>query len=82
MALYIRDQKVDALAEELQSVTGASTKTEAVKRALENELRRKKAEIPLVDRVRKIQEEVAKIGPTDPNFNFKKFREELWGDED
>ncbi len=38
MSLYIRDDDVDALAKKVQQVTKAPTKTEAVRRALENEL--------------------------------------------
>lgn len=82
MPLYIRDDEVDALAEELKIVTGAASKTEAVKTALRDAVRRKRDEIPLIDRVKAIQEQVAAIGPRDPSFNFRKFREELWGDED
>ncbi len=83
MALYIKDREVDALASELQAATGASTKTEAVKIALQNELKRARADEPLIDRVRRVQEFArAKLGPPNPDFDFRKFREELWGDED
>lgn len=82
MALYIKDEEVDALAAELKAATGAATKTEAVRTALKNELKRAREKEPLMDRVRKIQEQVRAIGPRDPNFDFRKFREEIWGEND
>ena len=80
MPLYIRDDGVDALAAELQRVSGAATKTEAVRKALENELRRKRDEVPLIDRIREIQAKVRALGPLDPDFDMKKFSDELSGD--
>ena len=44
MALFIRDDEVDALATELQRATGAATKKEAVRIALKHELGRTKRE--------------------------------------
>lgn len=82
MPLYIRDNEVDALAAELQLATGAATKTEAVRKALRNELERAREKEPLIERVKKIQERVRAIGPRDPNFDFRKFREEIWGEND
>jgi antitoxin VapB len=83
MALYIKDREVDALAAEVQAATGAATKTEAVRKALQNELDRVRAAVPLIERVRRIQELAReKLGPPNPDLDFRKFREELWGDED
>lgn len=79
MPLYIRDDEVDALANELQAVSGAATKTEAVKRALRNELKRKREEVPLIEKIRAIQERVKAMGPPDPDFDMKKFSDELSG---
>ena len=82
MPLYIRDDEVDALAEQLKAVTGAPSKTEAVKTALREAVNRNQADMPLIERVRKVQQMAReKLGPPSPNFDFKKFREELWGDE-
>ena len=81
MPLYIRDNEVDALASELQRVTKAPTKTDAVKTALKHELERKRAEVPLIDRIRAIQAEARqKLGPVDPDFDMKKFSDELYED--
>ena len=83
MPLYIRDDEVDALAEKLKAVTGASSKTEAVKRALREAVKRSQAEVPVLERIKKVQERARKeLGLPNPDFDFRKFREELWGDND
>ena len=79
MSLYIRDDDVDALAKKVQQVTKARTKTEAVRRALENELARVEQAVPLKERVEKIQNSIrAKMGPNQPEFDMKKFTDEMW----
>lgn len=79
MSLYIRDSAVDELAKKVQKITRAPSKTEAVRRALENELERAKDSIPLRDRVKVIQDEVAAIlGPNSEPFDMKKFSDELY----
>ena len=80
MPLYIRDDEVAALAAELQDATNSPSKTDAVRTALRNELDRVRAEVPLIDRIRKIQKQVADMGGLDPNFDMKKFTDEMWGD--
>lgn len=83
VALYIRDSEVDALAVELQRLTNARTKTEAVRKALESEIGRKQEEIPLRDRLAKIHERARALGiGNNPNFDMKKFSDELSGEED
>ena len=54
MPLNIRNEEVNRLAERLAARTGAN-KTDAVKRALENELRRLDDQIPLRERLRPLQ---------------------------
>ncbi|WP_081159856.1 type II toxin-antitoxin system VapB family antitoxin [Ensifer aridi] len=79
MPLYIRDDDVDALAKKVQQVTKTPTKTEAVRRALQNELARAEQAVPLKERVKKIQDSVrAKMGPSTPDFDMKKFTDEMW----
>ncbi len=80
MSLYIRDKAVDALAREVQVAIEAPTKTAAVRIALENELARTKAEVPLRKRVRKFQNALRSIGPNAPDFDMNKFMDESWGD--
>jgi antitoxin VapB len=80
MPLYIRDDEVDALAAKLQRETQARSKTEAVRTALLNELERHRAKIPLRDRIIRLQEEAKKIGLPNPDFDMKKFTDEMWED--
>lgn len=51
MALFIKDQTVDALAERYQAAIKAKTKTEAVRQALERALRDPDAKQDYVDRM-------------------------------
>lgn len=78
MPLYIRDNEVDALAAELQAVSGAASKTEAVRTALLHELARNRAKIPLRNRLAKLQERVAELGLPNRDFDMKKFTDEMW----
>lgn len=78
MALYIRDEKVDGLARQVQKALNASTKTEAVRLALENELRRANATVRLADRVKKYQEATRALGPNAAG-DLKAFMDEGWG---
>ncbi|WP_377297324.1 type II toxin-antitoxin system VapB family antitoxin [Rhizobium sp. SGZ-381] len=78
MSLYIRDPKVDALAGELMQRLGAKSKTEAVRRALENELKRENEKVPLAERVRKYQRAIAALGPADPTYDHKAHMDEDW----
>ncbi|MGV3552351.1 type II toxin-antitoxin system VapB family antitoxin [Rhizobium sp.] len=82
MALYIRDDAVDALAVRLQELTKAPTKTEAVRKALENEIERTNQEVPLLERLKRIREEAWASGlRPNPDFDQKAFFDELSGDE-
>lgn len=79
MALYIRDDAVDALAIELQRLTGAPTKTEAVRQALEAAIDDKRSEVPLLERLRQIRADAAAAGLVpNPNFDQKAFFDEMW----
>lgn len=82
MSLYIRDRAVDELAKKVQKLTKAPSKTEAVRRALENELARARETIPLRERVKIIQDEFAAIlGPDPEPFDMNKFTDDLYEDE-
>lgn len=80
MALFIRDDAVDSLASEVQKALKTPTKKEAVRRALQNELQRARQNRPLIDVVTELQARVAALGPGDPNFDMKRFTDEMWGD--
>ncbi|ODN70505.1 type II toxin-antitoxin system VapB family antitoxin [Methylobrevis pamukkalensis] len=79
MALYIRDQTVDDLATELQRLTRAKTKTEAVRRALEKEIALVKQAPPLADKVATALARADALGASDPSFDMKTFTDEMWG---
>jgi antitoxin VapB len=78
MPLYIRDDEVDALAAELQALTGAPTKTEAVRRALTNEIQRSREKLPLRDRLAGAIAKARALGPRDAEFDMKSFTDEMW----
>ena len=75
LALFIRDNTVDALAAQLQKALKAPTKTEAVRQALQRELDRVQQQRPLRERIAKAQ---AIMGSSDPNFDMKIFTDEMW----
>ncbi|MGP9820876.1 type II toxin-antitoxin system VapB family antitoxin [Salinarimonas sp. NSM] len=81
MALFIRDAEVAAMADQLTRLTRAKSKTEAVRAALRHELERARAEIPLRERVAVIQEQAAKLGSPDRDFDMKAYMDEMWGDD-
>lgn len=80
MALYIRDPEVDRLVAEVQRLTRTATKTEAVKNALKKQIEAANADVPLIERIKALQERVAALGPRDPDFDMKKFSDELYED--
>ncbi|MGE0006941.1 MAG: type II toxin-antitoxin system VapB family antitoxin [Parvibaculaceae bacterium] len=79
MPLFIRDAEVDALAEEVQKLTKARTKTEAVRRALQNELARTRQNLPLRERLAPAKALADAMGGNDPDFDMKSFMDEMWG---
>jgi antitoxin VapB len=78
MALNIRRDEVNLLAEKLAARKGIN-KTEAVKLALENELRRLDEAVPLRERLRPIQDCVMARPATGLEAD-KAFYDELSGD--
>lgn len=78
MPLNIRSEEVNRLAERLAARKGLN-KTDAVKLALENELRRIEQAIPLKERLRAIQRRVRKRPATGLAAD-KAFYDELSGD--
>ncbi len=80
MPLYIADPQVGNLAREVQHALKARTLTEAVRTALQHEMERARAILPLKERIRKCQDEYAALGPDDPNVDLKAFFDEMWED--
>lgn len=80
MALFIRDETVDALAEELKDVLKAPSKKDAVRTALQHELQRARRMRPFSERIKRAQAVADAMGPSDPDFDMKKYTDEMWGD--
>ena len=78
MVLNIRSEIVSQLAERLAARKGMN-KTDAVRTALENELRRLDEAMPLRDRLRSLQERVLSRPATGQEAD-KAFYDELSGD--
>lgn len=78
MALNIRSRKVNELAGELAAKRHV-TKTEAVRIALENELRRSEDKVPLQEKIKHLQERVAAYPDTGLKAD-KAFFDELSGE--
>lgn len=78
MPLYIRDDKVDDLATRFMKLSGAKTKTEAVRMALTAQLAAEQARKPLLDRLRPLLQRADELGTPDPDFDMKRFTDEMW----
>lgn len=80
MALFIRDDEVDALAEELRRVTKAKTKTEAVRQTLRLQLEETRRALPLRERLARSKVLADALGSDDPAFDMKTYNDEMWGE--
>jgi antitoxin VapB len=77
VSLYIRDDRVDALAREYQRISGAPTKSKAVQAALElaiGEARKTQSYRQVAARALAIMEA---LGPSDPDFDLKAYTDNL-----
>jgi antitoxin VapB len=83
MPLYVRDERVNQLAEQARKILNAPTKTDAIRQALEKVVRdtapeTKPDEPPLAERLKALQAEVQRLGTPNPDFDEKKFLDEMW----
>ena len=78
MPLYIRDDNVDDLAVQFMKLTGAKSKTDAVRNALIAQLKAVSNEKPLLERLEPILKRADDLGPADPDFDMKSFTDEMW----
>jgi len=78
MPLYIKDPKVAEMAERLRTLTNATSKTEAVLKALESAIEEAQRELlaPKLDEAVAIARQ---IGRHDEKFDQKAFSDEMWG---
>ena len=84
MPLYIKDPAVDTLVDQYLAATGMTNKTEAVRRALSDQLNARAAKETLTDRVARIQRRAAEAGfvSTDSDIAADKaFMDEQWGED-
>ncbi len=79
MPLYIRDDGVDLLASELRDLSGARSKTEAVRSPLTHEIRRIRDQRPVRERLAEAVALARQIGPSRGEFDMKAFTGDLWG---
>lgn len=79
MAFHIRDNETDELVRALARQRGCGL-TEAVKLAVGNELKREDDQTPILDKIRVIQDEVARWPRTGLKAD-KAFFDELSGDD-
>ena len=80
MPLYVKSDDVAALAEQYREIIGAASKTEALRLALTRQIAAERRATPLTDRIAALQDDVARLGPTDPDFDAKAFLDEMWGE--
>lgn len=79
MALYIKDPGVDDLAEQLRVTLKATTKTDAVRQALRNELARQKEAMRMPDRLHALQDLAAEWLPAPvEGVDMKDLMDKLW----
>jgi antitoxin VapB len=79
MALFIRNPEVDALAEEVRSLTKAKTKTEAARRALETQLAQARRAAPVKDRLARSKALADALGKSDLGFDMKAYTDAMRG---
>lgn len=80
MPLYVRDERVNQLAEQAQKILKAPTKTDAIRQALERVVEADEQRPPLAERLEKIKQRYQAMGTDDPDFDQEAFLDEMWGD--
>ena len=79
MAIHIRDQATDEAVRRLAKLSG-KTLTDTIREAVEHEYERKRAAIPLIERLKPIQEEFRALSKPGGLPADKAFFDELSGD--
>jgi antitoxin VapB len=78
MPLYIKDPRVAEMAEQLRALTNATSKTEAVWKALERAIEEARREL-LAPELERAVAVARQIGRHDDRFDQKTFSDEMWG---
>ncbi len=83
MPLYVRDEKVNQLAEQAQKILKAPTKTDAIRQALERVVQEDEQRPSLSERLEKLRTKynMPTYETLEP-FDEKAFLDEMWGDND
>jgi len=83
MPLYVRDERVNQLAEQAQKILKAPTKTDAIRQALERVVHEDEKRPPLAERLEKLRarHNMPAFDTLEP-FDEKAFLDEMWGDND
>ncbi|WP_421915057.1 type II toxin-antitoxin system VapB family antitoxin [Mesorhizobium sp.] len=79
MPLYVKDREVDRLVLEVQRLTKAPSKAEAVRRALTHEIERARGKQSVSERLVEAVRMAGEIGADHPNFDMKAYSDELSG---
>lgn len=81
MPLYIKDDEVDALATEFQSLSGARSKTEAVRTALKDAIESERdRKTKIHEAIKEAQARAAAMGiRPGSDFDMKEFMDDLSG---
>lgn len=79
MPLYVRDDEIAALTNEIQKITKAKTKTEVLRKALQHELMLVRKSMPPKNRFAKVHALADTIGEPNSDFNMKTYTDEMWG---
>jgi antitoxin VapB len=80
MRLYVRDERVNQLAEQAQKILKAPTKTDVIRQTLERVVEAEEQRPPLAERLENIKQHYRAMGTDDPDFNQETFLDEMWGD--
>jgi len=83
MPLYVRDERVNELAEQAHKILKAPLKTDAFRRALQSVVETSEAsdiseKPPLSEWLKAIQDEVKRLGKPNPDFDDEAFLDEMW----
>lgn len=83
MPLFVRDERVNQLAEQAQKILKAPTKTDAIRQALECVVQEDEQRPPLAERLEKLRarHNMPAFDTFEP-FDEKAFLDEMWGDND
>lgn len=79
MAFHVKDPATDQAVRRLAKIKGKSL-TETIREAVEEEYRREREKIPLLERIKEIQDRAAALAGPNPLPADKAFYDELSGD--